>query len=94
MEVPGDGPALDFFSQCLRQHVLVEREIRHEPFQPAVLLFHLQQSPQFAHVEMRAFLLPGIKRLLGNPELMTDIANAGTRLGLTEGIDDLFFEEL
>ena len=40
----GGGRALDFFSQGLRQHVLVEGEIGHEPFEPGVLFFHLPQS--------------------------------------------------
>jgi len=51
--VPGGGRALDFFAQSLRQHVFIEREIGHEPFQPAVLLFHLPQSAEFAHAQMR-----------------------------------------
>jgi hypothetical protein len=37
----------------------VEREIRHEPFQSAVFLFHLPQPAEFAHAEVRIRLLPG-----------------------------------
>ncbi len=67
--VPGGGRALDFFSQGLRQQVLVEGEIGHEPFGPDVLLFHLPQSAEFAHAEMGVLLLSGIKCWLGDAEL-------------------------
>lgn len=40
----GAGRASDFFSERLREHVLVEGEIGHEPFEPGVLFFHLPQS--------------------------------------------------
>jgi len=53
------GPVLDgvrgvdYFSQGLREHVLVEREVSDQPFQLAVFFFHLPESTQFTHAEMR-----------------------------------------
>ena len=85
---------LRLFSPGLRQHVLIEREVNHQPLQAAVFCLQLSQSSQFAHAEMRVFLLPDIQRLLGNPEPTADIAHAGAGLGLTEGIYDLLFAKL
>ena len=91
--VPGGGRAVDFFSQGLREHVLVEGEVGHQAFQPTILLFHLPQSAEFAHTEVRVLLFPGIKCLLGDAELPAKVADGGTVVSLAEGIDDLLFGE-
>ena len=43
------------FSQRLRQHVLVEREIGDEPFEPMVFLLELPESSQLAHPQVAYF---------------------------------------
>ena len=91
--VPGDGRALDFFSEGLRQHVLVEREVRHQPFESGIFLFHLAQPAEFAHAQMRILLFPGVERGRTDPELSAEIADRGPTLGLPDGIDDLLFGE-
>ncbi len=53
--------ALDFFSQGLRQHVLVEREVRDEPFQPAVFFLQLTEAPQLTHAQVGVLLFPGVE---------------------------------
>jgi hypothetical protein len=40
---------------------------------------------------VRLFLLPRIERLLGDPELATEVADRRAGFGLAEGIDDLLF---
>jgi len=55
--------------------VFVEREIGHEPFQPAVLLFHLPQPAEFAHAQVRVFLFPGVEGGLADAELPTEVTN-------------------
>ena len=85
--------ALELFSQGLRQHVFVEREIAHEPFQPTVLFFHLLQPAEFAHAQMRVLLFPGVEGGLADAELPAEVANRGPTLGLPDGIDDLLFGE-
>ena len=42
-EFPATGGPQTFFSQGLRQHVFVEREVRHQPFESGIFLFHLAQ---------------------------------------------------
>ena len=49
--------------------MLLEREIRHEAREPIVVVFKLAQPAQLAHVQMRPFLFPDIKRRLADPDL-------------------------
>ena len=67
--------ALDCFSQSLRQHVLIEREIGDEPFQSTVFFFQLPEPPQFAHPQMGVLLLPGVERGVTHPELPAEVAD-------------------
>jgi len=60
-QFPGAGRASDFFSQGLRQHVLVQQEIGHQPLQPAVLLFQLPKPAQLTHAQICVLLFPGIQ---------------------------------
>src|SRR5262249_35454713 len=92
--IPGGGRASDFFWQSLRQHVLMEREVRYRPRQPAVSFLQLPQAPEFTHPEVGVLFLPGIERLLGDPELPAQVTNGGTAFSLPDGIDDLFFRKL
>jgi hypothetical protein len=77
---PPGGRASDFFSQGLRQHVLIEREVGDEPLQSTVFLFHLSEPPQFTHALMGVLLFPGVEGLLGDPELATEVAATGVPL--------------
>ncbi len=67
--------ALDFFSQGLRQHVHVEREVRNEPLQSAGFFLQLPEASQLTHAEVGVLLLPGIRRLLGDAELSAESAD-------------------
>ena len=49
------------FSQDLRQHVRVEREVRDEPLHAIVFLLQLTEAPEFAHAQMDELLLTGIE---------------------------------
>jgi hypothetical protein len=82
--------ALDFFSQGLRQHVLVEREVGHEPFSSAVFFLQLSEPPQFAHAQMGVVLLPGIEGRVTDAELPTEI----TDFDLPDRVHDLLLGEL
>ncbi len=73
--------------------MLVEREVGHQPFQPAVFFFYLPQPAEFTHAQVREFLLPRIEGSVTDAELPAEIADRGTTLGLPDGIDDLLFGE-
>ena len=60
--------------QRLRQHVLVETEIRHQALQPRVLFLDLPEAPELTDAQMRILLLPGIERRLVDAHLATDMA--------------------
>lgn len=90
----GGGRALDFFSQGLRQHVLVEREVGDEPFQPAVFFLQLPETSQLAHTQMRVLLLPGVERGVTHPELPAKVADGGAGVDLSDRVHDLFLREL
>ena len=91
--VPGGGRASNFFSQGLRQHVLIEREIRDQPFESGIFFFHLAQPAEFAHAQMRVFLFPGLECGLTDAQLPREIADRSSTLGLPDGIDNLLFGE-
>ncbi len=73
--VPDGVRALDYFSQRLRQHVFVEREIGDQPFQPVVFFFELSEPAQFAHTEVRVLFLPHIEGRFTDAQLSADIAD-------------------
>lgn len=77
--------ASDFFSQGLRQHVLVAREICGQPFESDVLLFHLAKSVEFAEAQVGVLLSPRVGRLLGDAILPAEITDWGPTLGLPDG---------
>jgi len=89
--VPGGGRALDFFSQGLRRHVLVEREVGDEPFQATLFLLQLTEAPQFTHAEMGVLLFPGAEGGVTAPELPAEVADRGAASGLADRVHDLFF---
>src|SRR2546425_1333060 len=86
--------ALGFFSQGLRQHMLVEREVSDEPFEPAIFFLHLPEAPQLAHAEVRVLLLPGVEGGVTHPELSAEVADRGAAFSLADRVDNLFLGKL
>jgi hypothetical protein len=85
---------LRLFSQGLREHVLVEREVGDEPFQPPILLLQLPEPTQFAHPQVSVLLLPGVKRGVTHPELPAEVVDRGAGFCLSDRVHDLFLREL
>jgi len=73
--------------------MLVKREVSDQPFQPAIFFFHLPETPQLAHAEVRVLLLPGVEGGVTHPELSGEVADRGAAFSLADGIDDLLFRE-
>jgi len=64
------GPeAVQLFSHDLRQHMVIEREIRHQAFQLGILITELPQFAQFTEAQPRILALLQVKRLLANADL-------------------------
>ena len=53
--------------------MLIQGEVRHEPFEPAVFFLHLPEPPQLAHTQVRVLLFPGVEGGVTHPELPTQI---------------------
>ena len=53
--------------------MLVEREIRHQPFEPGVFLFHLPQPAELAHPQTRILPFPGVEGRFAHAELPTQV---------------------
>ena len=66
------------------QHLLVERRIGNDPFQPTVFLLELLQALNLRTHQPATKLLPTIKCLLRNPCLPANLLNANTFLCLTQ----------
>ena len=73
--------------------MFVEREVRHQPFQPTVLFFQLPETPQFAHSEVGVLLFPRIEGGLAHAQLSAQVAHGGAGFGLSDGVDDLLLRE-
>ena len=86
--------ALDFFSQGLLQHGLVERKVGDEPFQPPILLLQLPEPAQFTHAQVSVLLLPGVERGVTHPELPAEVADRDAGFCLSDRVHDLFLREL
>lgn len=69
--------------------MLVEGEVRHQPFEADIFFFHLPQSAELAHLQMRILLFPGVEGGVTTPELSAGGANGRAGFGLSDGIDDL-----
>jgi len=83
---------LDFFSQGLRQPVLVEREIGDQPFQPTVFFFQLSELAQFTHAQVRV-LFPGVECGVTRSELLAEVANRCAAFCLSDRVHDLSSRE-
>jgi len=83
--------ALELFSDDLLQHVAIERQIRHELLQLAVLLAQLPQLSQFTQTYPAVLSLPGVKCLLANPELPADLRRFFSTFRLPQRLQNLLF---
>src|SRR5215467_4998240 len=90
---PDGARASGVFSQRLRQHVLVEREIGDEPFEPMVFLLELPESSQLAHPQVGILLLPRIERRLAHAQLPADVPDRGAALDLAQRVGHPLFGE-
>src|SRR6266481_4830876 len=73
----GERRASSFFSERLVEDRLVQAQVRHQPFQLAILLSELAQFPELAHPQGTEALSPAIKALLANAQLATDLPDRG-----------------
>jgi hypothetical protein len=67
---------LRLFSQGIRQHVLIQREVGHQPPQSAVLFFQLPQPPQARSPRCVYFFFQA-EALPSNAELPTEVTKRG-----------------
>ena len=74
--------ALPFFCDHLLQHRLVEAEVGNEPFELRVFFAQLPQLANLGRSHRAEFLLPSVKRSLGDPELADDLRDRRTGFGL------------
>ena len=54
-----------------------------------MFFFHLPESAQLAHAQMRVRLFLGVAGGVTHPELPTEVADRGARVGLLDGVHDL-----
>lgn len=81
--------APDSVSQRLGQHVLVERQLRHDLLEARVLVLELPQPAQLAGAEPRVLLLR-----LADPDLPADVGDGRAGLDRAQDVGDLFLGEL
>src|SRR5215467_16359628 len=90
---PDGARASGVFSQRLRQHVLIEREIGDQALQPRVFVLQLTEPAELAHPQVRVLLLPCVKRRLAHAELPADVPDRGAALDLAQRVGDLLLGE-
>ena len=74
--------------------MFVEREVRDEPFQPAVCVLQLPEAAQLTNTQVGVFSLPGIEGGGTDAELPTEITDGSAGFGLPDRVHDLFLREL
>ena len=72
----GVGPGLEVSRRHLFQDAIVEGEIRHQAFQPGILLFQTLEPFRLIDAQAAVFFLPPILRLLGDTELATRVRDS------------------
>src|SRR5271155_921203 len=82
--------ALEFFSEHVLQHRLVQRQIRHDAFQPCISLAHLLELPYLIDLQPRVLLLPPIEGLFGDPHLPDQLRDRYAQFCLLQNGHDLF----
>lgn len=65
-------------------HLPVERQVRHDPLQPRVLVLKLLQPPHLVGQQPTILLLPGKIGRLADPGLPTDLGNRRAFLALLQ----------
>src|SRR5262245_9565387 len=71
------GPASPFFSQRILEDDLVNGEVRHNRFQPPILLAELPELADLGDPETTKSLLPPVERRLADPQLAANLFNRG-----------------
>ena len=69
------NPGFRTFLRYVLEHDLVERQVGDEPFQLGVFVAQLLQLAGFTGQHPAVDLLPAVERLLGDPDLATDVAD-------------------
>ena len=69
--------------------MLVQRQVRHQPLQPRILVAQLANLPQFAQPQLAVLLLPDVERRLRNPELPANIPDRRPTIRLPQRVRDL-----
>jgi len=85
----GVAPASDSFSHDLAQDVLVEREIRQETLELAVLFAQLPQFAQLRRSQAPVLLLPHVEGRFADAELTADVGDCRAALRLPQRVGDL-----
>src|SRR6185503_1847011 len=85
--------ASGLFSDQLLQGLVIQREIRHQPLQPAILMLELPQPPSLIDFKAAVLGLPPVERLLADAVPATELGRLAAGLGLFQDPDDLLFGE-
>ena len=87
-------PASDFFSDDLRQNVLIEREVRHQALELVAFFTQLAQLADLRRPQVGVFALPNVESGLAHSELAAYISDRGAALRLPQRVGDLFVQNL
>src|SRR6185503_18744406 len=68
----GVGGSSKLFFKHILQHLFVQRQVRHDPFQLRVLFFQLPQATQLNRIQTAVLLLPAVERGFTDPQLAAD----------------------
>jgi hypothetical protein len=81
------------FSDQLLQRLVIQREIRDQALQPAILVLELPQPPGLIDLEAAVLGFPPVERLLPDAVPTTEVGRLAARLRLFPDPDDLLFRE-
>src|SRR5690606_13440631 len=87
---PAGGQASELSLDDVLQHLLVERQVRHDPLQPAVLLLELPQPLHLRRHQTAVLRLPIVVRRLADPRLAADLLHRRAFLALPRYCPDSF----
>ncbi len=90
-KVPSCLQAVTVLSNYQLQRVFVQRQVRHQPFQPGVLIPQLLQLLRLGHFQTAALLLPGVDGVLRHAHLPRHLVRLPPGLHLLHRADDLRF---
>ena len=72
----------------------IQRQIRHEPLEPGVLITQLAQLPHLEQAQVPVPLLPDVERGFADAHLPANIADRLARISLLQRKEDLLLGEL